>query len=235
MSLFSSFTIEFENKNKAFALRDVPQDASPEELLVALELPDFRGVITLVLAAGSMPPDILDATRELFTKGLAPVAEKLCLLVVDGASRVGGMMAMGDARQSIAGTFPLVGVIPIGVVKLPQDLDPFHSHFVLVNGNNYGDEAAVLPGFLKATTKPGVVIIVNCRVESPYMSSEFPRHAQWADMIIPIRNSGGVADALLDTEGALYKSLPAKAVVKGIDLREPEALAALLEEIFASK
>src|SRR5262245_20182598 len=159
MSSFSRFTIEFENKNRTFALRNVPTNASPMEVLAALQLPEFTGVITLVVAAGSMPPEIINATRELFTKGLAPVAEKLCLLVVDGATRVGGVLAMGDARHAIGGTFPLVGVVPVGVVKVPDDLDPFHSHFVLVNGNNFGDESNILPGFLNATTKPGAVII----------------------------------------------------------------------------
>lgn len=235
MSKFSAFTIEFKNGNQAFALRDVPADANPTEVYEALQLPAVTGVITMILAAGSMPVDITDATRNLFTKGLAPVAEKLCLLVVDGATRVGGVLAMGDARSAAGGTFPLVGVVPIGVVKIPHDLDPFHSHFVLVNGHHFGDESKVLPGFLNATTKSGVVIIVNCRFESAYMSSEFPNHARWADMIIPIRYSGGVADALLDPESDTHKLIPAGANVQGVDLDKPEALAALLEAIFVPK
>jgi hypothetical protein len=233
MASFTSATIVFENKYQAFVLQDVPPDAKPIELLAALNLPDFRGVITLVLAMGSMPPDIIDASRELFTKGLAPVAEKLRLIVVDGATRFGGVLAMGDARNAIGGTFPLIGVVPQGLVKIPDDLDPFHSHFVLVKGDNWGDESQILPGFLNATDKPGAVIVINCRLTSAYMEGEFPHHVRWADVIIPIGNSGGVADVLLDSESDLVKSLPADAVIRGVDLHKPEALVALLEELFA--
>jgi hypothetical protein len=178
-----------------------------------------------------MSSEMIDATRQLFTLGLAPVAEEHRLLMVDGGTRVGGMLAMGDARHAIGGTFPLIGVCPMGVVRIPDDLDPSHSHFVLVNGNRFGDEANILPGFLNATTKPGAVIIVNSRVDSAYMSTEFPLHAKWADVIIAIRHSVGVADALLDPDSGVYKQSPTNAIVKGVDLDKPEALAALLRKV----
>jgi hypothetical protein len=55
---------------------------------------------------------------------------------------------------------------------------------------------------------------------------------RWADVIIPIGKSGGVADALLDGESELVKNLPTEAVIRGVDLDKPEELTALLEEIF---
>jgi hypothetical protein len=235
MASFSSSTINFENGNKLFALQDVPPDADVKEIIAALELPDFSGVVTLVVAMGSMPPEIIDASRELFTKSLAPVAEKLGLLVVDGATRYGGVLAMGDARNAIGGTFPLVGVIPAGVIKVPDDLDPYHSHVILVDSNQWGGESQILPAFLNATDKRGVVIVVNCRLTSAYMEGEFPHHVRWADVIIPIGKSGGVADALLDSESDLVKSLQPNTVIRGVDLDKPEELTALLEEVFAPK
>jgi hypothetical protein len=235
MANFTKFTIQMDESHQVIALKDVPSDAELSDVLDALELPEFGGVITLVVAAGRMPAEILDASRELFTKSLAPAAEKYRLLVVDGATRYGGMMAIGDAREAIGGTFPLVGLIPIGVLRIPEDLDPYHSHAILVDGNNFGDESKLLPQFLKAGKKARVVIVLNCRVESPYMVGEFPLHAELADVIIPIAGSEGVADALLDKEGALYKSLSesVQRKIKGAALDKPEELTALLDSLFA--
>jgi hypothetical protein len=67
------------------------------------------------------------------------------------------------------------------------------------------------------------------------MSSEFPLDAQWADVMIPIRHSGGVADALLDPDSDLQKLLPSNTVVTGVDLNKPEALAALLEQVLINQ
>lgn len=46
MSRFTKFRLEFENNNTAFALRDVPPDADPTKVLEALQLPQFKAVIT---------------------------------------------------------------------------------------------------------------------------------------------------------------------------------------------
>jgi hypothetical protein len=231
MSFFSHFAVEFANKNTAFAIRDVPPNADPSAVLEALQLPEFTGVITTLVGAGSMPPEIIDATRRLFTLGLAPVAEEHHLLVVDGGTRAGGMLAMGDARQAIAGTFPLVGVCPLDAVVIPDDLDPFHSHFVFVDGAAFGDESILLPGLLRGSDKPGVAILVHARVNSPLLSLELPLHAKWADVLIAVRHSGGAADAILDPGSETYRLLPAGTIVKAVDLDQPQVLSALLRHV----
>ena len=232
MSPFSHFTIEFDNKKTAFAIRDVPPDANPAAVLEALQLPPFTGVITTLVGASSMLPEIVDATRQLFTLGLAPVAEELRLLVVDGGSTVGGMLAMGDARQAIGGTFPLVGVCPFGAVVIPDHLDSSHSHFVLVDGDRFGDESVLLPGLLRGSDTPGVSILVDMHVTSRILPHELPLHAQWADILIAVRHSGGAADAVLDPNSDVYKLLPANTTIMAVDLDQPEALAALLRQVF---
>jgi hypothetical protein len=231
MPSFSSFTVEFENGNTALALRDVPPDANPTAVLDALQLPPFTGVITTLVGAGSMPPEIVDATRQLFTLGLAPVAEEHRLLVIDGGTRAGGMLAMGDARQAIAGTFPLVGVCPFGAVVIPHHLDPFHSHFVFVDGDTFGDESILLPGLLRGSDKPSVGILVDMNVNSTILPRELPLHAQWADILIAIRHSGGASDAILDPDSDTFKLLPANTIVAAVDLDQPEALSDRLRQV----
>jgi hypothetical protein len=231
MAPFSQFTVEFENQRTAFAIRDVPQDADPTAVLDALQLPPFTGIITTLVGAGSMPSEIVEATRQLFTRGLAPVAEEHSLLVIDGGTRAGGILAMGDARQAIGGTFPLVGVCPFGAVVIPDHLDPFHSHFVFVDGDKFGDESTLLPGLLRGSDKPSVGILVDMNVNSTILPRELPLHAQWADVLIAIRHSGGAADAILDAGSDTFKLLPANTIVKAVDLDQPEALSELLRQV----
>jgi hypothetical protein len=233
MSAFSHFTVAFENGNKAFAIRDVPLDADPATVLEALQLPPFTGVITLLGSASSMPPNIFDAAQHLFTQGLAPVAEAHRLLVVTGGTSAGCMGAMGAARQAVGGTFPLIGVNPFGAVVIPDHLDPFHSHFVFVDGDTFGDESVLLPGLLRGTNKPGVALLINIRANSPILIKELPLHARWSDVLITVRHSGGAADAVLDSSSDTYALLPAGTVVEAVDLDQPEALSSLLKQIFA--
>ena len=231
MSTFCQFTIEFENKNTAFCIGDVPQDIDPIAVLAALQLPPFTGVITTLVGAGSMPPEIIDATRHLFTLGLAPVAEEHHLLVVDGGTRAGGMLAMGDARHAISGTFPLVGVCPFGAVIIPDHLDPYHSHFVFVDGDKFGDESNLLPALLRGSDKPSVGILVNMNVGSTILPRELPLHAEWADVLIAVRYSGGATDAILDPHSDTHALLPDDTNLQAVDLDQPEALSALLEKV----
>lgn len=232
MPPFSQFTVEFKNQRTAFAIRDVPPDADPSAVLDALQLPPFAGVITTLVGASSMPPEIVDAARKLFTLGLAPVAEELSLLVIDGGTTAGGMLAMGDARRAIAGTFPLIGVCPFGAVVIPDHLESFHSHFVFVDGDRFGDESILLPGLLRGSDKPGVSILVDMNVTSRILPRELPLHAQWADTLIAIRHSGGAADAVLDPDSDTFKLLPANTTVEAVDLDQPEALSDLLRQVF---
>jgi hypothetical protein len=89
------------------------------------------------------------------------VAERLGLVVIDGGTDAGVMRLIGRARTRAAATFPLVGVPAAGTVRFPGKhwrarrrwplkhpggrrrwpLDAHHSHFVLVPGTAWGDEA----------------------------------------------------------------------------------------------
>ncbi|MGH8553799.1 MAG: hypothetical protein ACRESZ_06245 [Methylococcales bacterium] len=110
-----------------------------------------QAVLVLVGGAGSMNPDSGDAAlRNLFFKVLAPFAESLQAIVIDGGTDSGVMKLMGAARSEIRGTFPLLGVAAIDTVDLPKrpgkgkgtaPLEPRHSHFLIVPGNRWGDES----------------------------------------------------------------------------------------------
>jgi hypothetical protein len=117
---------------------------------------------TLVLVGGASKIQEADLLRleRIFVEILAPLAESLGIIIVDGGTDAGIMKLIGKAREKIKGTFPLIGVAAIGTVKLPHalsflpdaaNLAPHHTHFVLVPGKKWGDESpwlAHLPSLL---------------------------------------------------------------------------------------
>ena len=78
------FPIGFEGGQTATAVRvDQPSDLSAA--LAALGLRAPRLVVVLVGGAALMDARDLDRLRPLFERGLVPVAERLGLVVIDGA------------------------------------------------------------------------------------------------------------------------------------------------------
>jgi hypothetical protein len=108
----------------------------------------------------------------LFSEVLAPLAQELGLIVADGGTDAGVMRLMGQGREEISGTFPLVGVSPDGLVKLPDDgnisteltdLESHHTHFFLVPGDQWGDESRWLARIASqiAGDYPSVTVLIN--------------------------------------------------------------------------
>ena len=147
----------------------------PSELtdaLLTLGLTEARPTFVLVGGASGLQTEYLDQLQQLFTERLAPLAQQVGAYVVDGGTDSGVMRLMGRARQAIGGSFSLVGVAAIGTVVLPSikntfgdaaPLEPHHSHFVLVPGNQWGDES---PWIAQVAThlaqgKPSVTVLIN--------------------------------------------------------------------------
>jgi hypothetical protein len=166
MSASVAFPIGFEGGQTATAVRvDQPSDLSAALAALGLQAP--RLVVVLVGGAGLMDADDLDRLRPLFERSLVPVAERLGLVVIDGGTDAGVMRLIGRARTRAAATFPLVGVPAVGTVRFPGKhwrarrrwslkhpggrrrwpLDAHHSHFVLVPGTAWGDEAPWIAGW----------------------------------------------------------------------------------------
>jgi hypothetical protein len=123
------------------------------ELLSAIGLPLQRPVLVLIGGASSLTDNKLQQMQRLFVEVLAPIAEKVQAVVVDGGTDTGIMRLMGQARSRIGGTFPLLGIVPRSLGLWPGEaakseqqaaLEPNHTHFVLGPGDTWGDESAAL-------------------------------------------------------------------------------------------
>ncbi|HAC63757.1 MAG TPA: hypothetical protein DCF68_09505 [Cyanothece sp. UBA12306] len=142
------------------------------EAIQKLGFEQFYPSLVLVGGASKISPTDMNRLEQIFVEILAPIAESLGLIVFDGGTDAGIMKLIGQARAKIDGTFPLVGVAAIGTVILPNSqtnspdtaaLAPHHTHFILVPGNNWGDESpwlAHIPNLLSHGL-PSVTLVIN--------------------------------------------------------------------------
>ena len=231
------FHIPFHAAAIARAARVSP-DANPAQALDVLRLPPYRGVIVMHGGAGGMSPEDVHIVRRALIAGLAPVAEQRRLLIIDGGTRVGAMQAMGEARAAIGGTYPLLGVCPAGAVSYPggpapapdrAPLDPGHTHFLLVEGHQFGVESRLLVELLRAGGKPGLALIVN---GGEIVQRELQLHLAQGNPVLALGGSGRLADVLADPASDARAALPAGADLDAIDVTAPEDLRARLERFF---
>jgi hypothetical protein len=155
MNLTETFTIAFDAQATAPRAIRAAQDADPARVGEALGLKAGGWAIAVMGGAAHMDDDSARTIRSGLEDGLARFAEVHQVTVVDGGTATGVMELLGVARARRGYTFPLVGVTvaarvvwpghPLDEPDLPA-LDPFHSHFALTEGADFGDESDLLAG-----------------------------------------------------------------------------------------
>lgn len=230
----------------ATAIAHHPQTvADLNRSLVRMDLQTSRPVIVLVGGAAGLRHYHLARLHTLFVKVLAPLAEAIGAAVVDGGTDVGVMQMMGYARQKMHGTFPLIGVLPVGVATLPNEqspcpdaapLEPNHSHFVLTPGANWGDECPWIAGMAGALAQgmPSVTVLINGG-EITWMDAAQSVAANRP--IVAIGGSGRAADALTaalagEPTDVRAHYIMASGLLQSVQLEDTERLAAMLHQIF---
>jgi SLOG in TRPM, prokaryote len=149
MPHYMPFTIQFPSGNEALAVR-APELGDPESIRGALKL-DYSPLLFIIGGAGLMEDTEMSATRAAIENALARVAQEQSLTVIDGGTAAGVMELMGAARKKDNYTFPLIGIAPNACVGYPgheieseTHLDSGHSHFVLTDGDEFGDESDMI-------------------------------------------------------------------------------------------
>jgi len=176
--------------------------------LTALGLARPRPVLVLVGGAAGLDPCLGPALAGLF-RALGPVLHAAGAVVLDGGTRAGVMALMGEAAAETG--IALLGVAAIGTVRLPHtgpdgaapagaadhraDLDPGHDRFLLVPGEDWGDEspwiaaaASVLAGGL-----PNLTLVAGGGAVTARDLREGLRLGRPA---LVLAGTGGTADAL---------------------------------------
>jgi hypothetical protein len=150
-------TIFFPGGRRALAVV-APEDVSGADAVAALELEPPRALIVLVGSTNELPADLTTALRGSLGDGLARVAADEQLTAVTGGTDAGIFALFGRALANRP-TAPCVGVVPAGAVtwpgrgeggpgrpsrREPVQLEPHHTHFLLVDGAEWGSETAAL-------------------------------------------------------------------------------------------
>lgn len=132
-----------------------------------------RPVLVLVGGAGGMDEDQVRALAAVLERAVLPAVADHDAAVVDGGTDSGVMRAIGMARSTGGAGFALVGVAAEGTVRAPgqrtspigdaADLEPHHSHVVLVPGRAWGGESWWIGEVADAIAagSPSVTILAN--------------------------------------------------------------------------
>ena len=134
------------------ALCALPNDI--EELEQAVTQMGLVDRPVIVLIGGHIFPEHTLITNQAI-EVIGKTAEVLDAAVICGGTDVGVMNAIGKVRGRSGYQFPLIGIAPEGSVTWPaaprsgnlvptggerEQLEPHHSHFILVPGSQFGDE-----------------------------------------------------------------------------------------------
>ena len=166
-----TFTVNFPNGRTASAAK-VQNHSELIAAITEMELDRPRPTIMLVGGAGGLQPEDLRRLRPIFTDALVPLVWQLGAAVVDGGTDFGVMALIGQARDAAKADFPLIGVLPANMVTLPNEspqatgklqVEPHHSHFILVPGSHWGDETAWMTSIVEAIAgdSPSLTILVD--------------------------------------------------------------------------
>jgi hypothetical protein len=144
---------------------NITEDKDIQEALTELEIPHPKPVIVLVGGAGGIGWLDRFPMRKAI-RIIASLAEETQSIVVDGGTQAGIMTEIGKQRKQNKFSFPLIGVVFDGLLMKQQPgsiLDPNHTHFFLIPGDDWGDESAWISKIATqiAGDKKSITVLVN--------------------------------------------------------------------------
>lgn len=198
------FTVKFDNGHTAHAMI-VKREADAQSVLTKLGFTGNHPVIFISGGAGGMSETDKAHTRAII-QGVAQFADQHRIVIIDGGTESGIMKMIGDTRQESGFRFPLIGVSPLGRITWPghenpnqqATLEDSHTHFVLVDGPEWGDESHMivrLTHTLSGPSRQAVGVLINggkIAMQEVYLATATERKMP----IIVLEGSGRAADEI---------------------------------------
>lgn len=164
-------TITFDNGNHAVVVT-AGRDTDAQTILKSLEIAQPHALIMVFGGAKALDDSRKTRLTELFTHAIAPAAAELGALVIDGGTQSGVMAMMGEAFARDGRRSQLLGIAPAGKVTYPgaqsdarivdgAPLEPNHSHFVLVDSDEWGSETGTMFELAGAFNVSVVTMLIN--------------------------------------------------------------------------
>lgn len=151
----------------------IASESDIQEALSSSAIQPSHPVLVCVGGAAGVAEDDAAALADLLTDHVIPLVDKMSVTIVDGGTDSGVMRLIGQARAATNGSFQLVGVAAAGTVRVPHgpeprsndaaEIDPNHTHIVLVPGDTWGDETPWLSSVATtiAADKPSATLVIN--------------------------------------------------------------------------
>jgi len=209
-------------------------------ILDAMAVGCGRPVLVLIGGAGGMSQEHLSRTARVLSRQVVPVLARLGAAVVDGGTDSGVMRVMGRARAAAGASFPLIGVAAEGTVSADardgaEEIEPHHSHVVLVPGDSWGDESPWLADVADAVagTAPSATLVINGgKITYDDIARSLERHRS----VVVLAGTGRTADAIAAAASGNREDPPASqiagsALTRVVDIDDGSALAETLESI----
>ncbi len=197
-------------------------DSQAEEIAKALGIEEtYKAVILVLGGAADLDKALIPRLTQLFGRGIARAAAETRAVILDGGTRAGVMALIGKGVAGRGYQNALIGVAPASKVSYPGGpepsgqlvpLEPNHTHFVLVEGAEWGSETATLFSLAGAlmvrpvvTTRgrrkpkpasekvPGLAILAGGGTVS---REEALRAVRLQLPLIVVEGSGGLADEI---------------------------------------
>ena len=143
--------IQFSNGNEATLVRVSPE-ADIDQVIKSLHLAVPRSLLVLNGSTRDLPEAIRNGLTPLFD-GLAGLVAGEQITVVTGGTKAGIFSLFGQALQKAGGAAaPCIGIAVAGRMH-PARFEPNHSHFVIVEGKDWGEETALMYGVVDELSK----------------------------------------------------------------------------------
>jgi hypothetical protein len=155
------------------AITGVTSESDLQKVLSASAIKTSHPVLVCVGGAAGVAEHEAAALADLLTDHVIPFVDKMSVTIVDGGTDSGVMHLIGQARAAINGSFQLVGVAAAGTVQVPDaaeprsndaaEIEPHHTHIVLVPGDSWGDETPWLSAVAAtiAADMPSATLVIN--------------------------------------------------------------------------
>jgi TRPM family ion channel len=200
----------FPNSNRA-QLVAPPSGTRAADILQALGIEKPKGLIVILGGAANLDDALMSPLVQLFSRGIAPTAARLGAAIIDGGTQAGVMAIMGQGVADRGRKSVLLGVAPAGKVTYPgrqsegsvsdsTPLDPNHTHFVLVESNEWGGETDTMFQLAQALAEATLVLVVLAN-GGTIAKGEVLRSVRQGWPIIVVEGSGGLANEIAELYG----------------------------------
>jgi len=196
-------TINFDNGNHAVVVT-AADDTDAQTILKSLEIAQPNALIMVIGGAKGLDDSRKARLAELFVNAIAPAVADAGALVIDGGTESGVMAMMGEALARNGRESQLVGIAPAGKVTYPggpndanigdgAPLEPNHSHFVLVESDEWGGETGTMFKLARALNVAVATLLIN---GGQIAESEALRSVRNGWPLVVVEGSGRFADQL---------------------------------------